>query len=72
MFLWPLKIKLSLHKTRALLVGRNLENAITKAEKKTKIYGSISQVLKIFKSFVAKITQNSLFKSNLLLEMFMY
>ena len=59
-------------KTRALLVGRNIENAITKAEKKTKIYGSISQVLKIFKSFVAKITQNSLFKSNLLLEMFMY
>ena len=42
-FLWPLEIKLSLHKTRAILVGRNIENAITKAKKKTKIYSSISQ-----------------------------
>ena len=51
MFLWPLKIKLSLHKTRAILVGRNIENAITKAKEKIKIYSSISQYHK-FKKYL--------------------
>lgn len=45
------KDKISLHKTRAILVGRNIENAITKAKEKTKIYSSISQYHK-FKKYL--------------------